>query len=233
MRRNIALGHSVRSGRHLAMLAALALVLGACGGDAEQPTSSGNLDASSKDASTQDTPPVASCVGTALLPQFAAFDKECDFLGSCAGAGKCYCGKTTACGSKTPLCNPGVCTGVGTTCYCGDGCKDQPAKVPVCPASVCDPSTLPLKACDAMDYCPFVGTPPPSSCGCTVMPSHEPDCWCGDSCDAAYPRCSAAACATKNPAKCIVVPGKPLQGFHCATCGLLGNTPKCFFIQSN
>ena len=208
-----------------------------CGsGDSGQPTSAGSTagkDVVATDVVTQDTPPVASCLGTALLDQFAAFDSECAFLGTCAGAGKCYCGKAAACGTKTPLCNADVCTGVGTTCYCGDGCASQPTKVPLCPKSICDPSTLPMKACNPMDYCPFVGKDPPASCGCTVMPDHEPDCWCGNPCDASYPKCTDAICQQKNPAKCIVVPGKPLQGFHCATCGLLGNVPKCFFIQSH
>ena len=199
------------------------------GTDAAADTSADADAAASKPDATVDaatTPPSATCAGTALQSQFAAFDQECSFLAKCAGAGKCYCGNGCT-ASKTPKCNPELCVGQDTTCFCGEQCGADKKK---CTQFVCQP--LDIKGCEPQEDCLYIGTPPPKTCECTKMPNAEPDCWCGK-CTGGQPACEASKCKGKNPDKCIVVPGAAKTGLYCDACGLLGTTPKCFFITSN
>lgn len=181
------------------------------------------------DVPTDTGPLTASCSGTAPPAGFAPYDKECNFLASCPGAGKCYCGKAKAgggnsCPANKQLCNADLCQGVDTSCWCGEQCSGDKKK---CPQFICAP--LDIKTCEVQDDCAYVGSPPPASCGCTKMKPESPACWCGK-CTSGQEKCPADLCTAKDPNKCIVVPGKAKTGCFCDTCGLLGTEPKCFYL---
>lgn len=172
------------------------------------------------------SPLQASCIGTKPPEQFAIYNQQCDFLAGCPSAGKCYCGK--GCTADKQKCNAPLCTGVDATCWCGETCQAQ--KKVQCPQFICD--KLDIKDCQPQDGCVYNNAPPPATCACTKMPDHEADCWCGSKCGKdipGYVACSEAKCAGKNPNGCVAVPGAKFKSCYCATCGLLGPTPTCFF----
>jgi hypothetical protein len=181
----------------------------------------GSLDA---DDDAADTVPAASCMGSAILPGFAAYDKDCDFLSVCPKSGNCYCG--ASCKTEETLCEPSLCTDVSTTCWCGEACLAEGKKL--CPQYICD-KDIETQGCIAQEQCAFVDIDPPSWCGCVKMPDREADCWCG-TCNPPKPACSADKCVGKNPEKCIVVPGATYTEPYCETCGLVNTQPRCFFV---
>jgi hypothetical protein len=214
------------------------LAWGCSSSAATDPVQIANADADTDSLSsldgdaTADNLSGASCMGSAILPGFAAYDSDCDFLAACPKQGKCFCG--ASCTSEDTLCDPSLCAEVSTTCWCGEACAAQGKKL--CPQYVCD-KDVETMGCIAQEQCTFVDKDPPSWCGCVKMPDRDPDCWCG-TCDPPKPACAADKCVGKNPEKCIVVPGALHADPYCESCGLLtqcvGATcktlPKCFFV---
>lgn len=169
---------------------------------------------------------LASCTGSALKPGFESKDIDCAFLAKCPTLGECYCGEKCPT-SKVPRCDPSICPNNQPKCFCGEQCSADKKK---CPQYICDP--LDEKACAELDDCVFNTAKRPDWCGCQTMPPHKPDCWCNAAaCSEPHPECSADKCVGKPAGKCIFVKGEEFDGCWCDRCGLLGETPKCFFVQ--
>lgn len=219
-----------------------AVVLVACGEGGKNPSLGGTGKATDATAAGDATPasdlqtttsdggppPVATCAGSALNDGFKALDKDCAFLNKCPSLGKCYCGDKCPT-SKTPKCDASLCPQSNPKCFCGEGCK---AGQKQCPQYLCKDAGLENSAgCDELDDCVFVNTPPPSWCGCQKMPNHAPDCWCNAKlCSEPRPECAASKCSGKATDKCIYVKGEDYTSCWCDTCGLFGDTARCFFV---
>jgi hypothetical protein len=170
--------------------------------------------------------PQASCTGSSLQSGFAAKDSDCAFLAKCPSLGKCYCGDKCA-ADKTPKCDPSLCPATQPKCFCGENCTAE-GKTPLCPASVCN--GYEGVACKEFDTCQYINKDPPAWCGCQKMDPIK-KCWCGAKfCSEPREECPPEKCIGKPADKCILVPGEKPTGCWCDTCGLLGDTPKCFFI---
>lgn len=221
-------------------LLCLALVGGCSGNDEDAKlgtagsggSGSGSGDASIKSdlgasSDTQDTETVqASCTGSALVAGFAAKDPECSFLGKCPSLGKCYCGDKCP-ADKSPKCDPSLCPTTSPKCYCGENCT-QDGKSPLCPESQCGGYTG--TTCIEKDACVFVNKEWPSWCGCQKMDPIK-KCWCNSKlCSEPRDECPASKCVGKPTDKCILVPGEKPTSCWCDTCGMVGDTPKCFFV---
>ena len=227
-----------RAGAAIAAAAVVIAVVG-CSGD-DKPVQQGSA------ADTQTTDGAASgvdsgeaadtyedntCKGVAQehRRQFSQYDSQCSFLTDCPQTGKCSCGG--GCAADKTTCSAALCQDVETTCYCGEGCVDEPTKRPLCPEFFCKQNGKDLiSTCEALDGCTFVDKPYDAKCKCTAMPDHEPTCWCGKTCTGDKPACSAALCFGKDPGFCLAVPGKKHDNCYCANCGLKGNVPACFFV---
>jgi len=213
------------------LFATAVLCVSGCGED-KAPVQQGSSESDTVDtAAPKDTFVSSSCKGVAQdqRRRFAQYDHQCSFLADCPQTGKCSCG--AGCGKDKTLCADELCKTADPTCYCGEGCVDDKAKRPLCPKFFCKDKGKDLIAgCDAMQGCVFVDKERDDKCKCTTMPDHEPTCWCGTSCKADKPQCSAALCFGKDPNACIVVPGKKWDNCYCATCGLKGEDPACFFV---
>ncbi len=228
----VALADVARRGRppaaRLTLLTALLCALAGCGGD--EPTQTGETDAGvTPDAGGEDTIDPASCVGVASASRqlFSQYDFQCDFLKDCPQSGKCYCGD--GCSASKTKCADSLCTSVESDCWCGDECASQSDKV-ACPEYVCEGKNI--SGCEKQDGCKYVGQEMADKCKCTTMSDTEPPCYCGTTCSADKTACAPAKCVGKNPDKCIIVPGAKHTNPYCALCGLLGETPRCFFVIS-
>jgi len=170
----------------------------------------------------------SSCKGISAesRKKFAQFDDQCDFLADCPGTGKCHCGES--CSSDKTKCADTICANVDSTCLCGEKCEPKSGQV-MCPEHVCSKAGD-IKGCEPQKACKYVDKDQDPKCTCTQMPGSEPDCWCGDACPGHYDSCEPQLCKGKPADKCIVVPGAPFKSCYCATCGLLGDLPKCFFV---
>jgi hypothetical protein len=164
-----------------------------------------------------------SCVGLAISPQAKTLDGECAFLSQCFKTSQCYCGSKCP-DDKMPKCDPSACADNEPKCWCGESCtKDKT----ICPDYIC--KTKDILGCESQDSCVFKNDPQPD-CGCKQMPGREPDCFCGK-CDSGKVMCDANKCESKNPEKCIVVPGEARTGCYCKTCGLVGTKASCFEVE--
>ncbi len=178
------------------------------------------------DDAAADTGPQASCAGSALVAGFAAKDPECSFLKQCSTLGKCYCGDTCA-ADKQPKCDPSLCPTSAPKCWCGELCQSQ-GKTPLCSEAQCAGYTG--LECVQRDSCTYVNKEPPSWCGCTKMDPIK-KCWCNSKlCAEPREECPPQKCVGKPTDKCILVPGDKPTSCWCDTCGLVGDTPKCFFV---
>ncbi len=209
------------------------LMIGGCGDPASDIQSGAIVSdaatgGSDSDAAAGADAVQASCVGSAIAPAFAARDIDCAYLLTCYTSAQCYCGDKCP-ADITRRCDPKFCTDNHPVCYCGDKCGSDKK---ICPDYVC--KAHPSADCAPLDDCVFNNAPLPQFCGCSQMPAHKPDCSCGKNCGASDPpTCSDSVCVGKSSDKCIVVPGEPKSGCFCETCGLLGYTPKCFFVHCN
>ena len=209
------------------------LTLVAC---AEDPsTALGTSQAAKTDASGSDgnssadsSAAVASCTGISIDPAIKPFDTQCAFLSACPSLSQCYCGDK--CASGKVKCDPSICPDNHPQCYCGTKCTADKKQ---CPQYICDP--LDIQDCQAQDDCVFNNVKAPSWCGCTQMPNHAPDCWCGNcSGNSACPptgctACDPSVCVGKTTDKCLLIAGKPWgASCYCKTCGMLGLTARCF-----
>lgn len=222
----------------LAAFAALAIAaqLWACSdggtaasaGEKKTDTGQGGADAGGI-ADTDESAVASSCKGISAesRKQFAQYDDQCAFLAGCPTSGKCHCGDN--CGADKTQCDAQICAGVDATCLCGEQCDPKGDEV-LCPEHVCAKAGD-IKGCQKLPSCRYVDKEYDNICKCTQMPNNEPDCWCGgDKCPDHYPGCPSQLCKGKNPDKCVVVPGKKFTGCYCATCGLHGDKPACFFV---
>ncbi len=185
----------------------------------------GNL---SDSGGEQDTEEPSSCKGISAesRKKFAQFDSQCSFLSNCAASGKCHCGET--CSADKTQCSAAICATVDAKCFCGETCKLQADEV-MCPEHVCTKAGD-IKGCEVQKACKYVDKELDPKCTCTQMTGSEADCWCGSACPGHYAACESQLCKGKPADKCIVVPGAPFKSCYCATCGLKGDTPKCFFV---
>lgn len=201
-------------------------------GEAEPATSTGTtagkdaVDVAADTSKPEDTgSSVASCTGSALQPSFSSKDGDCAFLAKCPSLGECYCGDKCP-ANKAPKCDASVCPSTSPKCFCGEQCASNQKK---CPQYICDP--LDEKACVELDDCVFNTAKRPEWCGCQSMAPHKPDCWCNSGkCSESHPECEPSKCAGKPADKCIFVKGDDYDGCWCDRCGMLGETPKCFFV---
>ena len=221
----------------IVMTVALLLFTG-CGygsGVEDGETAAGQLkdvvsnDAELSDLKTEkDTNIPSSCKGISAdsRKKFAQFDDQCAYLSDCPGTGKCHCGET--CSADKTRCSDALCSTVDTTCLCGEKCEPQAGQV-MCPEHVCT-AAGDIKGCEEQKACKYVSKDQDPKCKCTQMPGSEADCWCGSNCPGHYAACPSQLCKGKNPDKCVVVPGAMFKNCYCATCGVLGDLPKCFFV---
>lgn len=222
-------------GARLAGIVAICALAAIGCSDPTPATSTGTSTSTGKDAvdAAPDAPAaadtgaaLASCTGSALQPAFAAKDGDCAFLAKCPSLGECYCGDKCP-AAKTPKCDASICPAAAPKCYCGEQCAANQKK---CPQYICDP--LDEKACVELDDCVFNTAKRPEWCGCQTMAPHKPDCWCNASkCAEPHPECEPSKCSGKPADKCIFVKGDDYDGCWCDRCGMLGETPKCFFMQ--
>lgn len=199
---------------------------GPSGGEADAGGTGGGGGGSVGDAGGEDVE-LATCQGIAAenRAQFAIYDSQCEFLTECPTLGQCFCG--AGCSEADVKCDAALCEGVDDTCYCGPKCDDE-GKTPECPNYIC--KDLDIDTCAPQTGCVFKDVEQPAYCDCQTMSNTSPDCYCGSDCTSAQPRCKSSVCLTKPPEGCTVVPGEEYEGCYCATCGLLGNEPKCFFV---
>ncbi len=223
-----------------ARLFAAALVCCAAGAscsgedDAKEGTASGAdaTTAGTNDAlvgDSEDAITASSCLGVAddNRALFSQYDDQCTFLSDCPQTGQCYCGD--GCKAEKTKCQESLCAGIDSTCWCGDTCASQHPDKPMCPQYVCNDKGD-ISGCAAQTGCTYIGQDREEKCKCTTMANAEPDCWCGASCSGDKAACNPALCVGKNADKCIIVPGTAYTGCYCATCGLLGDQPRCFFV---
>lgn len=170
----------------------------------------------------------SSCKGISAdsRKKFSQFDDQCANLADCAQSGKCHCGEV--CGADETKCSDAICATVNQTCLCGEKCEPTADKVR-CPGHVCI-AAGDITGCEEQKACKYVDKERDPKCKCTQMSGSEADCWCGDNCPTHYAACPSQLCKGKSPDKCVVVPGAAFKNCYCATCGLLGDTPKCFFV---
>lgn len=161
----------------------------------------------------------SSCPGTALQAGYAAFDSQCAFLDECVHAGSCFCGK--GCASEKTMCQDKYCPNVNPQCVCGKGCTAGQVQ---CPKYICGDKVP--DGCETHDDCVYNPDPPPQWCGCQDMPDR---CFCGDGCLPNVQKCSTSVC--KNyPTKGCTANEASFGNCYCQKCGLLGKTPKCYYL---
>lgn len=221
------------------MVAIVALLLSGCGygdgveggdkspGTELKDTADGDTTLTDTKGETDtNTPSTCKGISADSRKKFAQFDDQCGLLSDCAASGKCHCGEV--CGAAKTRCNDAICATVDQTCLCGEKCAPTADQV-MCPQHVCT-AAGDITGCEEQKACKYVNKERDSKCKCTQMSGSEPDCWCGDNCPTHYAACPSQLCKGKNPDKCVVVPGAAFKNCYCATCGLLGDIPKCFFV---
>ncbi len=222
--------------RWLCGLAAATLLLAACTDDSsvadgtpktDATTNVGDTSGLTDDGGGADAEELSSCKGISAgsRKMFSQFDSQCDFLSDCAASGKCHCG--ASCSSDKTKCSDAICAKVDATCLCGEKCEPKGDQV-MCPDHVCTKAGD-IKGCKPQNTCKYVDKELDPKCTCTQMPGSKADCWCGSACPGHYAACESQECKSKPADKCIVVPGAPFKSCYCATCGLKGDVPKCFF----